>query len=151
MNLLAEIGAHLTGIELLRAMQENDRRPGIAQTLDFRLVEVENGRVVLEGTPDGRVLNPLGIVHGGYAATLLDTACGYAALSTLVAGRQFMTLELKVAYHRPMTNRTGPMRVEGRIVTLGRRVAFTEGTMSDAAGRVYATATSTLLITEQDT
>lgn len=146
MHLLNEIGAHLAGIDQLRAMMEADRRPGIGETLDIRLVEVDDGRVVFEGKPDLRVYNPIGTVHGGFAATMLDFACGYAVHSKLVPGQAFTTLELKVAYHKAMTKETGPVRAEGRIVTFGRRAAFTEARLTDAAGKLYASATSSLLV-----
>jgi uncharacterized protein (TIGR00369 family) len=146
MNLLHEIGAHLSGLEQLRVMMESDRRPGIGETLDIRLIEVDDGRVVFEATPDIHVYNPLGTVHGGFAATMLDFACGYAVLSKMLPGQSFSTLEIKVAYHKPMTKDTGPVRAEGKIITFGRRAAFTEATLTDLDGRLYASATSSLIV-----
>jgi len=93
--------------------------------------------------------NPIGTVHGGYAATLLDSACGCAVHSKLSAKQGYTTLELNVAYHRPMTDKTGQVRAEGRVVTFGRRAAFAEATIKDARGRLYATATSSLLVFER--
>ena len=146
MNLLHEIGAHLSGLEQLRVMVESDRRPGIGETLNIRLIEVDDGRVVFEATPDIHVYNPLGTVHGGFAATMLDFACGYAVLSKMLPGQSFSTLEIKVAYHKPMTKDTGPVRAEGKIITFGRRAAFTEATLTDLDKRLYASATSSLII-----
>ena len=146
MNLLHEIGAHLSGLEQLRVMMESDRRPGIGETLNIRLIEVDDGRVVFEATPDIHVYNPLGTVHGGFAATMLDFACGYAVLSKMLPGQKFSTLEIKVAYHKPMTKDTGPVRAEGKIITFGRRAAFTEATLTDLDGRLYASATSSLIV-----
>jgi len=146
MNLLKDIGEHLTGLEQLRVMMETDRRPGIAQTLDIRLIEVEDGRVVFEATPDMHVYNPNGTVHGGFAATMLDLACGYAVLSKMTADQTFATLELNVAYHKAMTNKTGAVRAEGRIVTIGSRAAHTEAKLTDMTGQLYASATSSLLV-----
>jgi uncharacterized protein (TIGR00369 family) len=146
MNLLEDIGAHLTGLEQLRVMMETDRRPGFAQTLDIQLLDVDEGRVVLGSTPGVHVYNPNGTAHGGFAATMLDFACGYAVLSKMAAGQAFATMELKVAYHKPMTHETGPVRAEGRVVTIGRRAAFTEARLTDAAGKLYASATSSLLV-----
>ena len=146
MNLLHEIGAHLSGFEQLRVMMESDRRPGIGETLNIRLIEVNDGRVVFEATPDIHVYNPLGTVHGGFAATMLDFACGYAVLSKMLPGQSFSTLEIKVAYHKPMTKDTGPVRAEGKIITFGRRAAFTEATLTDLDGRLYASATSSLIV-----
>lgn len=146
MNLLHEIGPQLSGLEQLRAMLEADRRPGMGESLDIRLTEVDDGRAVFEATPDVHLYNPLGTVHGGFAATILDFACGYAVLSKLAPGQSFSTLELKVAYHRPMTRDTGRVRSEGKIVTFGRRAAFTEARLTDLAGKLYASATSSLII-----
>jgi uncharacterized protein (TIGR00369 family) len=149
MDLVAELPTGLTGIEQLRHLIRHGGRAPIGNTLDFYLVEVEEGRVVFEGSPGLGVYNPIGTVHGGYAATLLDSACGCAAHSRLGATQGYTTLELKVSYHRAMTVETGTVRAEGRVLTMGRRAAFTEATLTDAAGKVYATATSTLLVFER--
>jgi uncharacterized protein (TIGR00369 family) len=146
MNLFAEIGTHLSGLERLRTMMEAGHLTGIEQTLGFRLIEVEEGRVVVEGTPGLHVYNPFGVVHGGYAASLLDNACGYAAQSKMAPGQTCTTLELKVAYHKAMTAETGPVRAEGKIVSIGRRAAFTEARLTDIAGKLYASATSSLIV-----
>jgi uncharacterized protein (TIGR00369 family) len=139
----------LSGIEQLRQLMGADAKPvAIGETLGFRLVELDEGRAVFEGVPGARHYNPLGTVHGGYAATLLDSAVGCAVHSRLRAGQGFTTLELKVAYHRAMTERTGPVRAEGFVVTMGRRAAFAEGRLTDAEGQLYASATSTLMILE---
>jgi uncharacterized protein (TIGR00369 family) len=135
-----------TGIEVLRGMLEGSIRPGIGVTLGFKLVELDEGRVVFAGTPGRHVYNPIGTVHGGYAATLLDSACGCAVHSRLGADQGYTTLELKIAYHKAMTAETGEVFAEGKVVTLGRRAAFAEATLKDAAGRLYASATSTLLV-----
>ncbi|TAL32027.1 MAG: PaaI family thioesterase [Phenylobacterium sp.] len=144
--------AELSGLEQLRAAfdpERPERAPGIGKTLGFTAIEIEEGRVVFGGHPDESVYNPIGTVHGGYAATLLDSAVGCAVHSALKAGQGYTTLELKVAYHRPMTKNTGPVRAEGRVVQLGRRAAFAEGRLVDERGRLYATATSTLLVFER--
>ena len=138
--------AALSGIEQLRAMIATGRQPPIGETLGFSLVAVEEGRAVFEGNPDGRVYNPIGSVHGGYAATLLDSACGIAVHSKLAPGQGYTTLELKISYVRGMTVDTGVVRAEGTVISMGRRVAFAEAKLTDAAGRVLATATSTLLV-----
>lgn len=149
MNVFEDKLAGLSGLEQLQALIKEGRRPPIADTLDFNLVEVEEGRAVFEGTPGRHAYNPLGSVHGGYAATLLDSACGCAAHSCLSAAQAYTTLELKIAYHRPMTIETGTVRAEAKIITFGKRVAFTEGRITDAQGRIYASATSTLIIMER--
>ncbi len=141
--------AALSGLDQLRAMIASDAQPPIGRTLDFSLVEVEEGRAVFEGNPDGSVYNPIGSVHGGYAATLLDSACGVAVHSKLAPGQAYTTLELKVSYLRGMTVDTGAVRAEGVVLSMGRRVAFAEAKLTDAAGRLLATATSTLLVITQ--
>lgn len=134
-----------TGLERVRALLAAGGRPPIGDRLEFALVEVELGRAVFEGVPGRFAYNPMGIVHGGYAATLLDSACGIATASQLDPGETFTTLELKVAYHRAMDERTGTVRAEGKVVTMGRRVAYCEARLTDSQGRLVASATSTLL------
>ncbi len=146
MNLVQELAPDLPGIEQLRLLMRTDRRPPIAETLDFDLVEVGDGIAVFAGTPGPKVYNPIGSVHGGYAATLLDSACGCAAHTKLAAGQGYTTLELKVAYHKALSAQTGLVRAEGKILSFGRRAAFAEARIVDAAGKLYASATSTLLI-----
>lgn len=117
--------------------------------LDIDLVEVDVGHVVFAATPSASVYNPLGIVHGGFAATMLDSACGIAANSATEVPMGCVTLEIKISYHAAMNDRTGPVRAIGRLVSMGRRVAFTEARLVDAADRLYASATSTLLLSER--
>jgi uncharacterized protein (TIGR00369 family) len=107
---------------------------------------MEAGKVVFGGTPDEDVFNPIGTVHGGYAATLLDSALACAVHSALKAGQAYTTLELKVSYHKAMTATTGQVTATGTVKSLGRRAAFAEGQLTDAEGRLYASATSTLLV-----
>ena len=146
MSLVEEVAPGLTGVEQLRALMHAGRMSGIGRSLAFTLVEVEEGRTVFEGEPGPHAYNPIGTVHGGYAAALLDSACGCAVHSMLRADQGYTTLELKVAYHKAMTDKTGPVRAEGRVVTLGRRAGFAEATLKDASGVLYASATSTLLV-----
>lgn len=151
MNLIADVlrelgRADLTGLEQLRALMASGKRPGISESLDFALIEVDAGRALFAGVPGQHAYNPIGMVHGGYAATLLDSACGCAVHSQLRAGQAYTTLELKVAYHKAVTSQTGLLRAEGRVLTMGRRAAFAEATLTDASGRLHASATSTLLV-----
>src|SRR5580692_790476 len=111
-----------SGLEQLRSFMAAGERPGIAVSLDFNLVEIELGRAVFAGKPGTHAYSPLGLVHGGYAATLLDSACGCALHSRLTGEQSYVTLELKVAFHKPMTQDTGLVRAEGRVLSLGRRV-----------------------------
>jgi uncharacterized protein (TIGR00369 family) len=148
MNMLEE-GTYASGLEQLRAWLAAGRRPPIAETLQIDLVEVSEGRAVFAGTPGIHAYNPLGVVHGGYAATLLDSACGCAVHASLSAEQAYTTLELKVAYHRALRSTTGLVRAEGKVLSVGKRVAFAEGRLTDAAGQLYASATSTLLVFER--
>lgn len=139
----------MTGLEQVRALLAAGKQPPIGETLAFSLVEVAKGQAVFEGLPDRRAYNPLGTIHGGYAATLLDSACGIATHSALAEGQSYTTLELKIAYHRAMTENTGPVRATGTVLSIGRRVAFAEAKLTDAEGRLLASATSTLLVISQ--
>jgi|HubBroStandDraft_1064217.scaffolds.fasta_scaffold07242_3 uncharacterized protein (TIGR00369 family) len=141
--------AGLSGLELLRGFIAAGKGPPIGLTLGFTLVEAEPGRVVFAGTPAANTYNPLGVVHGGWAATLLDSACGCAVHSQLSAKQTYTTLELKVAFHKSLTTETGLVRATGTVVSLGRRVGFAAAQLTDASGRLYASATSTLLVMEQ--
>jgi len=136
----------LSGLDFMRAMMREENRPGIARSLDFALVEVAEGRAVFAGTPGRHAYNPNNAVHGGYAATLLDSACGCAVHTKLAAAQAYTTLELKISYHRAMTDETGEVRAVGQVISFGRRVAFAEAKLTDAGGRLLASATSTLLI-----
>ncbi len=142
--------ATMTGLEMMRALASGAfAYHGIARTLGFSLAEVEEGRVVFEGTPGPEAYNPLGTVHGGYAATLLDSACGCACHTRLAAGQGYTTLEIKVAYHRPMSAETGRVRAECVLTHFGRRTAYAEARLTDASGRLLASATSSLMLLER--
>ncbi|MDP3895647.1 MAG: PaaI family thioesterase [Mesorhizobium sp.] len=149
MNLAEKMGAGLTGIEQLRAIAASGARSGIGETLQFELVLIEDGNVAFEGTPGLHAYNPIGMVHGGYAATLLDSACGCAVHTKLSATQAYTTLELKVCYLKAMTAGTGKVRAEGKVIQIGRRAAFAEARLVDMAGKLYATATSSLLIMDR--
>lgn len=134
------------GLAQLQAMRDGRSKAPIGETLSFDLVEVGRGHAVFEGTPDASVYNPIGSVHGGYAATLLDSACGIAVHSTLAPNRGYTTLELKVSYLRGLSTTSGTVRATGHIVSAGRRVVFASAELHDGQGRLCATATSTLLV-----
>lgn len=136
----------LDGLAQLEALIATGQQAPIAGTLGFSLVEIEKGRAVFEGTPGRDVYNPIGTIHGGYAATLLDSACGCAVHSMLMASQGNTTLDLKVSYHRPLSDKSGRVRAEGLVLSFGRRAAFAEAKLTDAAGRLCASATSTLLV-----
>jgi uncharacterized protein (TIGR00369 family) len=137
----------LTGLEQVHAILGRlEPPPGLPTTLDFNHVELIDDRVILGGTPDERHYNPIGSVHGGYLAALLDSAVGCAIHAKLPPRQGYTTLELKVAYHRAVTTRTGPIRAEGKVTHLGRRAAFAEAQIVDLEGRLYASATTTCLV-----
>lgn len=135
-----------SGLEQLRRLLESGRQPSIGRTLQFEAIAFDDGYALFEGVPGEHAYNPIGTIHGGYAATLLDSACGCAVHSKLAPGQGYTTLELKVAYHRAMTRDTGTVRAEGRVLSFGRRAAFAEAKLTDAQGRLLASATSTLLV-----
>lgn len=120
--------------------------PPFSELMGFHLAEAEQGRAVFEGVPEFRHYNPIGTVHGGFAATLLDSALGCAIFSTLAKGDTWTTLELKLNFVRAMTKDTGPVRAEGRVIHRGRTVATSEGDLKDRAGKLYAHATTTCMI-----
>ncbi len=135
------------GIGFLKAMIAGAiPQPPMAELLGFRLIEAENGRAAFEGMPGIQHYNPFGVVHGGLAATMLDSALGCAVHSTLPAGDGFTTLELKVNLVRAIGKDTGPLRAEARILHRGRTVATAESDLRDAEGKLYAHATTTCMI-----
>jgi uncharacterized protein (TIGR00369 family) len=148
-GLADEVAPGLDGLAQLKALMASGRKPGILTALDFDFVEVESGHAVFAGVPGERAYNPIGTVHGGYAATLLDSACGCAVHSRLSPTQGYTTLELKVAYHKAISKDSGVLRAEGKVLTMGRRAAFAEARLCDAQGRLYASATSTLLVFER--
>jgi uncharacterized protein (TIGR00369 family) len=115
-------------------------------TLGFYLAEAGEGFAAFEGLPEFRHYNPIGTVHGGFAATLLDSALGCAVFSTMAKGEAWTTLELKLNMVRPIGKDTGQMRAEGRIIHRGRTVATAGGTLTDRAGKLYAHASTTCMV-----
>jgi uncharacterized protein (TIGR00369 family) len=149
MSLIEETAAGLDGLAQLRKLIASGRKPGILVSLDFDFIEVEAGRAVFAGVPGDHAYNPIGTVHGGYAATLLDSACGCSVHSCLTATQAYTTLELKVSYHKAVTRDSGVLRAEGRVLSIGRRAAFAEASLRDVSGRLFASATSTLIVIER--
>jgi uncharacterized protein (TIGR00369 family) len=139
--------ASCSGIEALAAIGDGlwPSVP-IGHTLDFVPVEAERGRIVFQGHPAAAHLNPMGVVHGGWIATLLDSALGCAVHSMLPAGKGYTTLELKVNYVRAVTPQSGPLRAEGKAIHVGGRTGIAEARLVDAAGRLYAHGTTTCLV-----
>lgn len=135
-----------SGLEFLKRVVAGEvRNVPIGETLGFRAVEVEPGRIVFAGKPDARSLNLIGTIHGGWSAAILDTAMALAALSTLDARHDFTTLDLKVSFLRPIAPDV-QVRAEGQVVHAGRRVALCEGRIVDSGGKLLAHGTSSCLI-----
>lgn len=146
----AEVGRSLSGLEYLRKIVAGEMpATPIGVLMNFRLVELEEGRAVFTVEPAEYHYNPNGVVHGGLAATLLDSAMGCAVHSTLPAGVAYTTLEIKVNYIRAMTAGTGTVRAEANIIHVGRTTAIAEGRIVDANGKIYATASTTCIILRQ--
>ncbi len=142
--------AGLDGLSLFHAMLEG-RLPHavIGHTMDFLLVEVAHGRAVFQGTPGAAFLNPLGTVHGGWFATLLDSALGCAVHTALPAGKSYTTLELKVNMIRALTPKVPRVRAEGRVIHLGGRTATADARLVGPDGKLYAHGSTTCLVFEQ--
>jgi uncharacterized protein (TIGR00369 family) len=135
------------GLSFLQAMIAGTLpQPPMTATLGFHLTEAEHGRAVFTGEPRYEYYNPLGSVHAGFAATLLDSALGCAVHSTLAKGETYVTAEFKLNLVRPLTKDTGTVIAEGRIVHRGRTLGTSEGYLRDAAGKLYAHATTTCII-----
>ena len=120
--------------------------PPFGHLLDFIPLEWAPGRFVFQGTPDARHYNPLGSVHGGYAASLLDSCMGCAIHTRLQRGQGYTSTDLRVSYIRALSNKVGPIRAEGRVVHLGRTTALAEGRLYDVDDRLYAVGSTTCLI-----
>jgi uncharacterized protein (TIGR00369 family) len=136
-----------SGIEVFRALLAGELpRPYIGDTLDFLLVDVAPGRAVFQGRPTRAVLNPLGTVHGGWFATMLDSALGCAVHTQLPPGKSYTTLELKLNIVRPLTGRDDLVRAEGTVIHAGRQTATAEARLFGPDGKLYAHGTTTCLI-----
>jgi len=144
---IAEAGAGMSGAEFFAAIAEGKiPPPPLMQALDFDGVSFGEGRASFRLTPREFHYNPLGTVHGGVFAALLDSACGCSVHTLLPAGVLYTSLDLSVKFLRPVTVGTGPITAEAEVVHLGRRTALAEGRITDAAGKVYVTATSSCLV-----
>jgi uncharacterized protein (TIGR00369 family) len=137
----------MSGLEYLHKLADGEIAPsGMIAALGFRLVEIAEGRVVMEARIADRFTNGIGIIHGGYTATLLDSAMGSAVNSTMPAGRVFTTLEIKVNYVRPLRVEVGAVRCEATVLHVGGRTATAEGRISDDDGVLYAHGTTTCML-----
>ena len=146
-TITAEQLGSMSGLEIIDAMIAGDLPgPPIAGLMGFRLIEAEKGRAVFEGIPGPNLLNPLGAVHGGWALTLIDSACGCAVHTELGAGTGYTTVETKVNFTRPIAPDGGPVRCEGRVLSRGRTIATADAHLRDQNGRLLAHGTSTLIL-----
>ena len=139
--------AGLSGMQMFEAISRGELPSvPIGASMDFYPIEYELGRFVFQGRPSERFLNPLGTVHGGWIATLLDSCVACAIHTTLPAGKGYTTAELKVSYVRALTPQVGLVRAEGRLIHSGRQVGFAEGRLTGPDGRLYAHATTTCVV-----
>jgi uncharacterized protein (TIGR00369 family) len=139
--------AAMPGRELLEAILDGRLpRPPIAELVGARLVSIGEGTVVFECTPDESVYNPIGLVHGGLMCTLLDSAAGCAVHSLLPAGVAYSSIEIKVSFLAPVTADIGTLQAEGRVLRVGRQVAFAEAHARTATGKLVGHATSSLAL-----
>ena len=145
----AERRKEMSGLEFVQGLADGSLPLNtIARTLGYDVSEAASGSVVVTAEPSGIHLNPAGTVHGGLAATLLDSCMGLAVQSTLEKGVSQTTLEFKISLVRPITPDTGPIRAEGIVMSRGRRVGTAEGRITDGNGRLLAHGTTTCLIFE---
>lgn len=139
--------ARFTGMEAMQGMLAGRLPiPPMSRTLDFTLIEVGEGVAVFEGTPSADLLNPLGTVHGGWALTLVDSACGCAAFTLLPEGVGYTTVETKVNFTRAIMADSGPVRCAGRVLSPGRQIITTEAKLTGVDGRLLAHGTSTIMV-----
>jgi uncharacterized protein (TIGR00369 family) len=141
--------AGMTGKEILQAMADGRLpAPPICETLNFWLAEVGDGFAAFEGDTSERLLNPMGIVHGGWALTLIDSAAGCAGQTLLPAGSRYATVETKANFSRTIQKDTGHVRAEARAVSQGRQIISVEARVLGSGGQVLAHGTSTLLVSQ---
>jgi uncharacterized protein (TIGR00369 family) len=146
---LAETRQGLSGIDFFRKLLNGELPPPpMLQLLNIRLVEVDEGRVVFAAEAEERFYNGTGVAHGGFAATLLDTALGCAINTLMPAGKRFTTLELNINLTRPLTHEVGTLRCEAKVVHVGGRTATSEGRITDRNGKLYAHGTTTCIVVE---
>jgi uncharacterized protein (TIGR00369 family) len=137
----------MSGLDYLRGILSGDFPAApIAATLNFYPSAFEHGRAVFEGTPERYTYNPLGSVHGGWAATILDSAMGCAVHTTLPAGKGYTTVDLNVSLVRAITDRAGKLRCEANVIHQGGSIVTAEGRVTDAAGTLYAHGHTTCLV-----
>lgn len=141
-----ELGG-MDGLAFFQAMMAGEMpAPPFSQTAGIRMLSAELGAVVFEGIPSEAFYNPLGTVHGGWTAMILDTVMACAVHSTLKAGQVYTSVEIKVNFDRPISASTGPVRAEGKVINVGGRIGTSEGRLLDSKGRLLAHGTTTCLV-----
>ncbi|WP_420470458.1 PaaI family thioesterase [Brevundimonas sp. FT23042] len=148
----AEAMGKMPGRDLLQAVIDGRIPPAtIGQTMSFDLVRIDDGVAVFEGRTGPHILNPQGMVHGGWALTLIDSATGCAAHTTLPAGVGYTSISTQTNFTRPITANTGTVVCEGRVINVGRQIITAEATIRDSAGRLLAHGQSTLMVLQPRT
>jgi uncharacterized protein (TIGR00369 family) len=146
-KILADAGRRMSGRAFFEAIMRGELPPPpICQLVDFNVESVEDGRITMLARPNESHYNPIGSVHGGIIATLLDSVMGCAVHTKLPAGRGYTSLEIKVNYLRAVRDETGPVRAIGKVIHLGRQTAMAEASLVDAEGKLYAQANTTCLL-----
>jgi uncharacterized protein (TIGR00369 family) len=145
-----EIRGGLSGLEYFKKMIAGEAEPPpMLALLGIRLVEAEEGRVVFAATVEDKHYNGMGVAHGGFAATMLDSSLGCCINTLMPPGKRFTTLELKINLTRPLTKDVGPIRCEATVVHVGGRTATSEGRIVDSKGKLYAHGTTTMIVVEE--
>jgi uncharacterized protein (TIGR00369 family) len=143
----ADVLRSMSGLEVMRGMAAGHLpRPPIGTLMNMSSIEVEPGIVTFEALPEYKHYNPIGSVHGGFAATLLDSCLGCAIHTTIAAGFGYTTVDLAIKYIKTMTDKTGPVFARGEVITSSKRIATAQGWLRDGAGTLIATGTTTCLI-----
>lgn len=138
---------HRTGLQMFEGIRDGELPSvPIGAALDFWPIEFEPGRMVFQGRPSARFMNPMGTIHGGWIAAMLDSAVACAVHTTLPAGKAYTTAELKISYVRALTPKVRLVRAEGKIINSGRQVGFAEGRLVGPDGKLYAHATTTCVV-----
>ena len=137
----------LSGLDFFKRVRDSNSA-GMSELMDMKVADLEEGYASLEAMPSAKHFNPLGIIHGGFTLTLLDSVMGAAIMTSLGPGKAFNTLETKVNFVRPLSADTGLVRAEGRAIYVGSRVGTAEGKLFDETGKLYAHGTSTVLIVD---
>jgi uncharacterized protein (TIGR00369 family) len=142
-----EVASTMSGVEFLQKLRDGALpAPPFAEVADIWIAEVEEGRVVFEAKPSLRFYNPLGVVHGGWSATVLDSAMGCAVHSILKAGQAYTTVDMSVSFVRPLLAATKLVRCEGKVIHAGNRIATAEGRLWDEAGTLIAHGSETCMV-----